>query len=370
MSDAGFEQEDAAVTPDAPGGRTSERPSESADSAEASSAKRRGKGLKRPKSSPIKVYREVREQVARMLELDQARQGIGVPSAYAAEELASIEYMMRAPAPVITRLREHCHHLTGVGPHEYRAEELEATRAITTRLKALRRAGKQRLLVTEPELLGGFGVWIGGGLHNADSLDAYECLIAMARGGVLAEPGDSAERAIVWEIGGGWGGLAYRLKTLFPNTTYVISDFPQRFLFSATYLMTAFPSASVAFHGDGEVDWAEHDFVFVPCSALEEIRPPTLGLTISVRSFEEMTTEQVEAHVARAYELSCPYLYSFGRDRAPSNIELQSASETTARYFWPHEVDMTISEDPSAAAGRDRTLPRRHIVGWRRRRKA
>ena len=49
------------------------------------------------------------------------------------------------------------------------------------------------------------------------------------------------------EIGAGWGGFAYQFKTLFPKTTYVVVDFPELFLFSASYLVTVFPEAKVRF---------------------------------------------------------------------------------------------------------------------------
>ena len=79
-------------------------------------------------------------------------------------------------------------------------------------------------------------------------------LIALEKGAVLQEFRGNAERRLVWEIGAGWGGFPYQFKSLCPNVTYVISDFPELFLFSATYLMTAFPGAKVAFWGEEPLD--------------------------------------------------------------------------------------------------------------------
>jgi putative sugar O-methyltransferase len=72
---------------------------------------------------------------------------------------------------------------------------------------------------------------------------------------------------MVVEVGAGWGGFAYQFKALFPQTTYVIVDFPELFLFSATYLMTVFPGAAVRFWNDtvSTFDrWQDADFIFVP----------------------------------------------------------------------------------------------------------
>ena len=117
----------------------------------------------------------------------------------------------------------------------------------------------------ESSQLGGFGFDIDGALYNIDTLKFYEALIALDRAGVLGELRAAPGRPVVWEIGAGWGGFAYQVKTLFPDVTYVICDLPELFLFSATYLMTLFPDASVLFADpDRPAELSDADFVFVP----------------------------------------------------------------------------------------------------------
>jgi hypothetical protein len=323
------------------------------------------------KSSSFKNYKRVRSRVMQMLLERGAGGRIGAPSAYAAEQLARIEYMFDASPLIVAKLREHCHHVTGVGVNDYRPNDPEAKREVRRKLKLLAPLGRSDLLVPEPKLLGGFGAHVGGDLHNADSLGYHESLVAMARGSVLSHPRQAKERWTVWEIGAGWGGFAYQFKTLFPKVTYVISDLPGRFLLSGTYLMNAFPEASFAFYeDDADIKWWKHDFVFIPNTALEAVSPARIDLTISVRSFEEMTTAQVDSYVAHAYDRGCPYLYNFSRDRAPGNAELDSVHDVIARYYWPHEVEMP-SLKPQAgdrATGRDggSAARYRHVIGWRR----
>jgi hypothetical protein len=160
----------------------------------------------------------------------------------------------------------------------------------------LRAIGGDALLVPESPALGGFGYDIGGRLFNIDTLKFYEVLIGMQRGGALGAL-RAVERPVVCEIGAGWGGFAYQFKTLFPRATYVIVDFPELFLFSATYLKTVFPDATLRFVGtSAEVSlggWRDADFVFVPNTLASVVTSLPLDLTVNMVSFQEMTDEQV-----------------------------------------------------------------------------
>ena len=89
----------------------------------------------------------------------------------------------------------------------------------------------------------------------------------MERGGVLPRCAPSSGRSCA-RSAPGWGGFAYQFKTLFPRATYVIVDFPELFLFSATYSARVFPEARLLFVGIGRIaaldGWRDADFVFVP----------------------------------------------------------------------------------------------------------
>ena len=159
--------------------------------------------------------------------------------------------MIEASPLIVRKLRHHAFHITGIRPYDYRSKGDTRRAHFEARLQALRELAGDSLLVPESPALGGFGYDIGGRLFNVDTLKFFEVLIGMERGGVLAALRDR-ERPVVCEIGAGWGGFAYQFKTLFPRSTYVIVDFPELFLFSATYLATVFPDARLAFVGAGE----------------------------------------------------------------------------------------------------------------------
>jgi hypothetical protein len=293
------------------------------------------------------------------------------PSAYWEEELSTFEYMLDASPLVIEKIRHHTHCLTGLRAYDYRSHKTRAKAKLAEKLRALRALGSPELLVPEWRPLGGFGFEIEGQLYNIDTLKFFEVLIALQRGAVLQEFRGNAERRLVWEIGAGWGGFPYQFKALCPNVTYVISDFPELFLYSATYLMTALPGTKVAFWGEEPIDrlferWQEFDFIFLPNTSLAEMRPPRLDLTINMVSFQEMTDAQVDAYVERAHALNCSFLYSLNRDRSAYNPEIGSVSEIISRYYWPREIDVlpvpytkNLGEQPSVN-------DYKHIIGWRR----
>ena len=321
-----------------------------------------------------RAYERVRRQVLAMLALGQNRRSTGhAPSDYWSGELSRFEYMLDASPLVVEQLRHHTHNLTGLLPQHYRESLETKRRQFAEKLAALRKLDEADLWIPEARQLGGFGFEIDDQLVNIDTLKFYEVLIALQHGAVLNDVRNAPERKLVWEIVAGWGGFAYQLKTLCPNVTYVITDFPELFLFSATYLMAAFPDARVRFYGEVPpeetfADWRELDFVFVPDTFHAALRPEQVDLTINMVSFQEMTTQQVEAYVRRAFELECPYLYSLNRDRSHHNSELSNVRSIISHYYWPHEVKMLpvsytkMLDDNPDMPGRGY----KHVVGWRR----
>ncbi len=273
------------------------------------------------------------------------------PSLYWAEELENIDYMIDASPLIVRKLRHHAFHITGLRPYDYRDKGDGRREHFQARLRALRQLGGDALLVPESPVGGGFGYEIDGALYNVDTLKFYEVLIGMQRGGVLSAI-QAADRPAVCEIGAGWGGFAYQFKTLFPRTTYVIVDFPELFLFSATYLGALFPRASVLFGGTSEAPtlaaWRDADFVFVPHSVASLVSSLTLDLTVNMVSFQEMTDAQVRRYAGIVADAGCPFLYSFNRERSPYSTELVSVSQALSDRYRLTEVPVLDSDYTSA----------------------
>jgi putative sugar O-methyltransferase len=301
------------------------------------------------------AYQEVRNAVLELKEHEREDAGTTVPSEYWQEELSNFEYMLDASPLIVDKLRHHTYHVTGLRVYDYRTHKDEAARRFAEKLDALvAAAGGTDLLVPESPRLGGFGFEINGALYNVDTLKFFEALIALDRGEVLQLFRDSERRRVVVEIGAGWGGFAYQFKTLFPNTTYVIVDLPELFLFSATYLTALFPEARIALWREGDLSALDRedapDFLFVPHTAWN--RPALhVDLTVNMVSFQEMTSEQVETYVRTAFEQDCRFLYSLNRDRSLYNPQLTSVRSIMDRYY-------SLREMPILPVGYSKMLPR------------
>jgi glycosyltransferase involved in cell wall biosynthesis len=326
------------------------------------------------RSSPeFAAYERVRDAVLRITSAE-ARDSVSTPSAYWTEELGTIDYLIEASPLIIRKLRHHAFHITGIRPYDYRTKADSRRDSFEARLRALRELAGDALLVPESPAMGGFGYEIGSRLFNVDTLKFFEVLIGMERGGVLPSL-RRLDRPVVCEIGAGWGGFAYQFKTLFPRVCYVIVDFPELFLFSATYLAALFPHASVAFCGTPETPSIEsardHDFVFVPHTKAHEVTRLPLDLTVNMVSFQEMTDAQVRGYAAIAADAGCPWLYSLNRERSPYNTELLSVSEALADRYRLTEVALlgtdytsAMKKVPKAGKPVERSeLSYRHLLG-------
>ena len=65
------------------------------------------------------AYLRVREAVRALKAAGGATSGTVEPSDYWREELANFEYMLEASPLLISKLRHHCYHATGLKPYDY-----------------------------------------------------------------------------------------------------------------------------------------------------------------------------------------------------------------------------------------------------------
>jgi hypothetical protein len=309
------------------------------------------------RSDVYRTYQRVREEVLSMKERQHASSDDGAtPSTYWQDELRSLDYLFDAPPFVVAKLRQHSYHITGIWAYHYRAGKAAARQRHIEQLEALHELGCRELFVPESRILGGFGFETESGLVNADTLKFYEALIALKKAEVL-ETLEGHEKTVV-EIGGGWGGFAYQVKTLFPDVRYVIVDLPELFLYSAVYLITAFPEAKVAFWQEADSDLQEivaANFIFASNTDYESLPLARVDLAANMVSFQEMTTRQVENYIEWLYELGVRALYSLNRDRGAYNPELTSVREVLGRWFWlrgisvlPWPYNIGVEKKPAA----------------------
>ncbi len=281
------------------------------------------------------VYESVLKEVLQM------RTSMASASAYWAEELSHFEYMLEAPTTIIKKIRHHTYHLTGLRHYDYRSSQHRSASMFKKKLSELHSLGHKDLFVPESSDLGGFGHLIEGQLVNIDTLKFYEAIIAMERAGFLDFVRNEASPVIA-EVGGGWGGLAYQIKNLFPKVSYVIVDFPEVFLFSATYLLTLFPDATSLFVSDDmeitTLDLRQYDFIFIPQHLFSSKWNFAATLAINTVSFQEMTSGQVRSYAEKLSESGAKNLYSLNRDCSPHNYQMTSVSEILREFFTSNEI--------------------------------
>ncbi len=254
-------------------------------------------------------------------------------SRYWYEEVMGFDYLFDASPILVSKIREHCYHITGERSYTYRTHHSHKAPPFIARLNDLRAIDNSNLFVPESEACGGFGYESPYGKINLDTLKFYEVLIGLDRANFLAQfKNDQTSRKAVVEIGSGWGGFAYQFNTLFKNTTFFCIDLPATLIFSTTYIRGACPDAKIAILGDMPNDelfkrWQEFDFVFIPANKLEDFKPLQLDLAVNMCSFQEMTTEQVAGYVNHLANVGCKKLYSLNRDRSHHNPELSLVSD-------------------------------------------
>lgn len=141
------------------------------------------------------------------------------------------------------------------------------------------------------------------------------------------------DRIKILEIGGGYGGLAAKLKKLLPSAQIYIVDIPHAGLLQAFYLSKSHPTALVdVIESSHETDnltkkFDDLDFLIVPDTKIEVIKEQTFDLAINTRSFMEMDQKTIRGYFdfiqsrlsAGALFFNCNRLWKNAGDR-PTQI--------------------------------------------------
>lgn len=297
-----------------------------------------------------RAYRGYKETLHDILAMIDSSPGHEEASPYWSEELAGLQYMFDAGPLIVAGLREHCHHLTGIRAYEYRNHHARLRAGFANKLARLRELDDSDLFVPESHALGGFGFDVDGDLVNLDTLKYYESILALGVAGEL--PNRNADHTVL-EIGGGWGGLAYQYRTLFPGARYVIIDLPQVLLFAGTYLRATFPGAKFVAGIENVLSAEEYDFALLPHFAVEELaKMPRFDLAMNTVSFQEMTSAQVRAYVHSLASNGCPVLYSHNRRVSPNNREVGSVAEIIGERYRVEEIELLDRDYTDLSGGR------------------
>lgn len=150
-------------------------------------------------------------------------------------------------------------------------------------------------LFCPPPILGEVGHTLNGFIINNDTCTYQERVNLMIECGLtewmqslISKKGEIR----ILEIGGGYGALAYWIKSAFPNATYTLIDLPESLLFSRLYLSLARPDIKMSV---GVVP-NKYGILFVP-NFLSDRLDITYDLVINTLSMSEMSSYQVNRYV-------------------------------------------------------------------------
>ncbi len=108
---------------------------------------------------------------------------------------------------------------------------------------------------------------------------------------------EAASPATIVEIGGGYGGLAHKLKKRFPTSHYVSLDLPEALTLQAYYLSWLYPQAKFYLfddYVDGKpIEPERYDFTLLPGWFAPKLREKSTDLFINTRSFMEMNRDVI-----------------------------------------------------------------------------
>ena len=313
-------------------------------------------------------YLVVREHVRRM-------QSLAVPLTAAEQQVAPVIADLADATPdVIADLRKYCKAITGVRASHYKGPHAEGLQKTLERdLERLLQKGEPDLLIEEPPTLGGFGFAWDGKRYNEDTLRFFRVVSMLQDAALINDLRASTERRTVWEIGGGWGGLAHQMKTLCPYVTYLITGTPELFQLSAVYLMTLFPAARMRFYDPAAPDafwreWHTVDFAFAPEAIVSQMQPPGLDLALDVMTLERQTRARIETHVRRAHELGCRHFLSVAPVGEPDPAVAAPVVPSIDRLYWRHPVATPAGLTKRLALGPPKrgAIDRTYHLGWRR----
>jgi hypothetical protein len=104
--------------------------------------------------------------------------------------------------------------------------------------------------------------------------------------------------AVVVEIGGGYGGMAYYLNRD-SKVKYIDFDLPENMALTAFYLMHALPDKNIMLYGEDSLDnFANYDIAILPSFAIEKIHSNSVDLVFNSYSFGEMSSNTVAVYLS------------------------------------------------------------------------
>lgn len=118
--------------------------------------------------------------------------------------------------------------------------------------------------------------------------------------------------SLIFEVGGGYGSLAYLLKRLNPNITVILTDLPERIALQYYYLSQSFHNTTIAVAMGDALDLAA-DFILLPTWRVPLLPDASIDLVINAHSMQEMKLAQVAYYVEHIERITKRGFYCVNR---------------------------------------------------------
>ena len=147
--------------------------------------------------------------------------------------------------------------------------------------------------LTGPGIGNPFGIFLDGALIQTGAPYQHYCAQRIIRQ-LNSEP------AVVAEIGGGYGGMAYYLLRDRPQLTYLDFDLPESLALTAYYLHKAFPSKTFLLYGEAELNrktMQQADVVLMPLFELPKLPPKSVHVSFSANAISDLSREALAEYL-------------------------------------------------------------------------
>jgi putative sugar O-methyltransferase len=131
-------------------------------------------------------------------------------------------------------------------------------------------------------------------------------------------------KPVVFELGGGFGGMAYYLLRDTKNITYIAADLPENAALQAYYLISHFPDKRIALFGEFDAasfDQEEYDAVIIPNFCIEKLKTDIAHLSFNSYSLAEMDLQSVNNYIHHICRISSRFFYHLNHVVWPVNSD-------------------------------------------------
>lgn len=135
----------------------------------------------------------------------------------------------------------------------------------------------------------------------------------------------ASQNAVVVEVGGGFGGMAYYLLRDCPKITYIDFDVPESLALTAYYLSKSMPQLNVLLYGEEELAQstiATHDIILMPPWELGKLPMRSVDITFSSHALSDLISAAQAEYLSGIERATRDWLLYIGSEDACESLRL------------------------------------------------